>query len=95
MLQWYLSWALRPTFSTGLIPEPLTLVQSNRRITAFNNAAAEFEKLLRDWIAILDGPMGTMIQTHKLDEAACRGKFTNHPVELKGYTISQVLELTE
>ncbi len=90
-MQWYLSWALRLTFSTGLIPEPLTLVQSNRRITAFNNAAAEFEKLLRDWIAILDGPMGTMI----MDEAAYRGKFTNHPVELNGNTISQVLELTE
>src|ERR1041384_2818439 len=53
-------------------------------MTAFKNTAAEFEKLLRDRIAILDGPMGTMIQTHKLDEAAFRGHFKNHPVDLKG-----------
>jgi len=53
-------------------------------MTAFKNTAAEFEKLLRDRIAILDGPMGTMIQTHKLDEAAFRGQFKNHPVDLKG-----------
>jgi 5-methyltetrahydrofolate--homocysteine methyltransferase len=62
-------------------------------MTAFYNAAAEFEKLLRDRIAILDGPMGTMIQTHKLDEAAFRGRFTNHPVELKGN--NDLLNLTQ
>src|SRR5262245_59800517 len=62
-------------------------------MTAFKNTAAEFEKLLRDRIAILDGPMGTMIQTHKLDEAAFRGQFTNHPVELKGN--NDLLNLTQ
>ena len=62
-------------------------------MTAFNKTAAEFEKLLRDRIAILDGPMGTMIQTHKLDEAAFRGQFKNHPVDLKGN--NDLLNLTQ
>jgi 5-methyltetrahydrofolate--homocysteine methyltransferase len=62
-------------------------------MTAFKNTAAEFEKLLRDRIVILDGPMGTMIQTHKLDEAAYRGQFKNHPVELKGN--NDLLNLTQ
>jgi 5-methyltetrahydrofolate--homocysteine methyltransferase len=36
-------------------------------------------------ILVLDGAMGTMIQCHKLDEAAYRGaRFAAHPRELKG-----------
>jgi 5-methyltetrahydrofolate--homocysteine methyltransferase len=62
-------------------------------MTAFKNTAAEFENLLRDRIVILDGPMGTMIQTYKLDEAAFRGQFKNHPVELKGN--NDLLNLTQ
>jgi 5-methyltetrahydrofolate--homocysteine methyltransferase len=50
----------------------------------FRNTADEIARLLRERIVILDGPMGTMIQTHKLDEAAYRGQFRDHPVELKG-----------
>jgi 5-methyltetrahydrofolate--homocysteine methyltransferase len=43
------------------------------------------EQLLQSRIAILDGAMGTMIQTHKLDEAAFRGaQFARHPRDLKG-----------
>src|SRR2546425_11005727 len=42
------------------------------------------EQLLRSRIAILDGPMGTMIQTFKLDESAYRGQFSDHPADLKG-----------
>ena len=43
------------------------------------------EELLQNRIAILDGAMGTMIQTHKLDEAAFRGtQFARHPRDLKG-----------
>ena len=43
------------------------------------------EQLLQNRIAILDGAMGTMIQTHKLDEAAFRGtQFARHPRDLKG-----------
>ena len=33
---------------------------------------------------ILDGPMGTMIQAFKLDEASFRGHFKDHPQDLKG-----------
>src|SRR5438876_7632861 len=42
------------------------------------------EQLLRSRIAILDGPMGTMIQTFKLDESSYRGAFKDHPADLKG-----------
>src|SRR5262245_48957942 len=40
---------------------------------------------LKKRILILDGAMGTMIQRHKLDEAAYRGDaFKDHPSPLKG-----------
>ena len=43
------------------------------------------EKLLRERIVILDGAMGTMIQTYRLGEAEYRGKrFAGHPSDLKG-----------
>ncbi len=47
------------------------------------------EVVLHDWlrhhIAVLDGAMGTMIQTYKLDEAGFRGsRFADHPRDLKG-----------
>ena len=49
----------------------------------------EKEKQLREILArrvvILDGAMGTMIQTHKLDEKAFRGvEFADHSHDLKG-----------
>jgi len=45
-------------------------------------------------ILILDGAMGTMIQRHKLDEAAYRGsRFAAHPRDLKG--AADVLSLTQ
>ncbi len=48
-------------------------------------SAARLEELVRRRIVILDGAMGTMIQQHKLDEAAFRGKpFAKHPHDLKG-----------
>jgi 5-methyltetrahydrofolate--homocysteine methyltransferase len=41
--------------------------------------------LLKERIFLLDGAMGTMIQSYKLQEADFRGKeFTNHPCDLKG-----------
>ncbi len=44
-----------------------------------------FEQLLRERIVILDGAMGTNIQTYKLDEAAYRGtRFADHRIDLKG-----------
>ena len=43
------------------------------------------EKILNERIMILDGPMGTMIQEHSLDENDFRGKrFVNHKEPLKG-----------
>ena len=50
----------------------------------FQNAAEQLEQLLRNRIVILDGPMGTMIQTFKLDESGYRGQFKDHPADLKG-----------
>ncbi len=42
------------------------------------------ERLLRERIVILDGPLGTMVQSYNLDEAGYRGQFTDHPSDLKG-----------
>ena len=45
----------------------------------------QLESALAHRIVILDGAMGTMIQTYKLGEAEYRGKrFTDHPHDLKG-----------
>ena len=38
-----------------------------------NTRIAELDRLTADRILMLDGAMGTMIQRHKLDEAAYRG----------------------
>ncbi len=47
--------------------------------------SAELEGILRRRIAIIDGAMGTMIQSHKLDESGYRGRqFAHHPHDLKG-----------
>jgi 5-methyltetrahydrofolate--homocysteine methyltransferase len=53
----------------------------------------ELEALLRERIAILDGAMGTMIQTHRLDEAGFRGgEFARHAADLRN--CNEVLSLT-
>jgi len=45
----------------------------------------ELRELLSRRIVVLDGAMGTMIQTHQLDERAFRGgRFANHTHDLKG-----------
>src|SRR5687767_1185673 len=53
------------------------------------------EQELQKRILVLDGAMGTMIQTYKLDEAAYRGEFyKNHPApSLKGN--NDLLALTQ
>src|SRR5438094_265172 len=52
------------------------------------------EELLERRIAILDGAMGTMIQTYELDEAGFRGReFANHPKDLKG--CNDLLSITQ
>src|SRR6266436_3009011 len=58
------------------------------------NRVEQLERLLSQRIAILDGAMGTMIQTHKLDEAAFRGeRFKDWPRDLKG--LNDLLNLTQ
>ncbi len=43
------------------------------------------EEILKTRIVILDGAMGTMIQTYKLDEAGFRGqRLADHPCDVKG-----------
>src|SRR5205823_3986765 len=52
------------------------------------------EDILANRIAILDGAMGTMIQTYELDEAAFRGRqFADHPKDLKG--CNDLLSITQ
>lgn len=59
---------------------------------AYTRAAA-LPGLLAERIVILDGAMGTMIQRHKLDEAAYRGeRFKDHPKDLRGN--GDLLQLT-
>src|SRR5258705_192063 len=46
---------------------------------------ADLQKLLQERIVIIDGAMGTMIQTYKLEEAAYRGdRFGSWKRDLKG-----------
>jgi 5-methyltetrahydrofolate--homocysteine methyltransferase len=55
---------------------------------------AELEALLRSRILVIDGAMGTMIQSHKLGEAEYRGReFAGHSRALKG--CNDVLNLTQ
>ncbi|HTU66660.1 MAG TPA: methionine synthase [Steroidobacteraceae bacterium] len=56
--------------------------------------AAALRELFANRIVVLDGAMGTMIQKHKLDEAAYRGeRFKTWPRELKG--CNDLLVLTQ
>ncbi len=49
------------------------------------DTARELQELLASRIVYLDGAMGTMIQRHKLDEAAYRGvRFKDWPGDVKG-----------
>ncbi|MFZ5445464.1 MAG: homocysteine S-methyltransferase family protein [Myxococcota bacterium] len=50
-----------------------------------SHSTAEFEQLFQDRIVILDGAMGSLIQTYKLEEKDFRGeRFAQHPKDLKG-----------
>ena len=54
----------------------------------------ELERLLRERIVILDGAMGTMVQTYQLTEADFRGEqFKDWPQDLKGN--NDLLNLTQ
>src|SRR3954447_8611572 len=49
------------------------------------DATEELAELLRERILVLDGAMGTMIQGHRLDEAAYRGeRFASYDGDLTG-----------
>ncbi|MEX1111788.1 MAG: homocysteine S-methyltransferase family protein, partial [Chthoniobacterales bacterium] len=49
------------------------------------DTAQALQALLAERIVYLDGAMGTMIQQHKLDEAAYRGeRFKDWPSDIKG-----------
>ena len=53
----------------------------------------QLESQLRDRILVIDGAMGTMVQTKGLEEADFRGeRFKDHPSELKGN--NELLSLT-
>lgn len=59
-----------------------------------HDSSALLNDLVRQRILILDGAMGTMIQTLHLDEAAYRGDaFTHHPAPLKG--CNDLLSITQ
>ena len=59
-----------------------------------SHAPHPIEKLLQQRILILDGAMGTMIQTYKLSEADYRGlRFAHHPHDVKGN--NELLVLTQ
>jgi 5-methyltetrahydrofolate--homocysteine methyltransferase len=52
---------------------------------SMKDTAQELQTLLAERIVYLDGAMGTMIQRHKLDEAAYRGeRFAAWPSDVKG-----------
>jgi 5-methyltetrahydrofolate--homocysteine methyltransferase len=59
-----------------------------------NTTIVTLKKLLEERILVLDGAMGTMIQSHKLSESDFRGEsFKNHPSDLKGN--NDLLSLTQ
>jgi 5-methyltetrahydrofolate--homocysteine methyltransferase len=63
-------------------------------VNAEQNRTGELERLLRERLVILDGAMGTMIQTYKLEEAGFRGeRFKDWPRDLKGN--NDLLNLTQ
>lgn len=57
-------------------------------------ASHQIRSLLEQKILILDGGMGTMLQSYKLNEADFRGeRFANHPCDVKGN--NDLLSLTQ
>ncbi|GGB36210.1 methionine synthase [Oceanisphaera marina] len=57
---------------------------------------SQLEQALAERILIIDGGMGTMIQSHRLDEAAYRGeRFADWPSDLKGNNDLLVLSQPE
>ncbi len=66
----------------------------NDRNPPFSDRAAALLRLLRERIVILDGAMGTMIQSYRLEEAGVRGeRFKDWPKEVKN--LNDLLNLTQ
>jgi 5-methyltetrahydrofolate--homocysteine methyltransferase len=54
-------------------------------IAPHDERTARLQALLRERIVVIDGAMGTMVQTYRLLERDFRGeRFADHPVDLKG-----------
>ena len=54
---------------------------------------SELDRLCRDEIMLMDGPLGTMVQKHKLQEEDYRGDLLkNHSLDLKGN--NEILNIT-
>src|ERR1051326_4768687 len=58
------------------------------------NRIEELGRLLQERIVIIDGAMGTMLQAHRLDEAAFRGdRFRHSKKDLRG--LNDLLNVTQ
>ena len=58
---------------------------NSRQTSSPSARVAELKAALKDRIMVLDGAMGSMIQSYKLDEAAYRGeRFADYPLDLRG-----------
>ncbi|TAL82273.1 MAG: methionine synthase [Beijerinckiaceae bacterium] len=58
---------------------------TNKKTSAHSDIAAALRAAAAERILVLDGAMGTMIQTHKFSEADFRGaRFKNFPHDLRG-----------
>ena len=59
-----------------------------------SNIFLELEKLAKEKVLIMDGPMGTMVQKYKLEESDFRGdKFSDSKIDLKGN--NEILNITK
>ena len=75
------------------MPSPEATIANASSWTPDARRARLFE-LLAERILVLDGAMGTMLQTLELDEAAFRGdRFRDHPFDLRGD--NDILSLTQ
>jgi len=81
--------AAREVPAAGQVAQPAQFA-----VTPFTRATrlARFDDLLRERIIVMDGAMGTLIQSYELVEAEYRSRrFANHPRDLRGD--SEVLSL--
>jgi 5-methyltetrahydrofolate--homocysteine methyltransferase len=80
--------------ATRTRPSARTAAQTPATPFTRESRFARFEALLRRRILVLDGAMGTMIQTYQLSEAEFRGdRFKDHPSDLRGD--NELLSLTQ